>query len=88
MRSEGVPTDFDRGFGEDRITLEADQLLDEFAESSVAYLAQGLVERADAYSDGRDAAMAIAAELRRRQAAGVRFWPDGKSGPSDANHSA
>ncbi|MEX2495411.1 MAG: hypothetical protein WD448_04940 [Woeseia sp.] len=59
-----------------------------------AYLAQGLVDRAPSYDDGPAAALAVAAELRRRQAAGVRFRParerqsDGDSGTSVTNHSA
>lgn len=49
-------------------------LLEEFRNVSVDYLAQGLLDRAEAYDGGVDVAHAIAAELHRRSAAGVRFW--------------
>ena len=57
------------------IDLQADDLVDEFPDADLAYLAAGLESKSDAIDDGQEMALAIAAELRRRAFAGVRKWP-------------
>jgi hypothetical protein len=53
----------------------ADEIVDEFACDNLETLAMKMEAGADAYDEGADTARAIAAELRRRSAAGVRKWP-------------
>jgi hypothetical protein len=52
----------------------ADEIADEFA-YDLETLAMEIEEDADLYDEGVDTARAVAAELRRRSAAGVRKWP-------------
>ncbi|RNJ45827.1 hypothetical protein B5V01_11075 [Mesorhizobium erdmanii] len=56
----------------------ADEVVDEFPHDDLEKLAMQIEEDTDAYEEGADTARAIAAELRRRSAAGVRKW----SGPA------
>jgi hypothetical protein len=53
----------------------ADQVVDEFADDDLVILAAVLEEGVGFYDEGADTDLAIAAELRRRAAAGVRKWP-------------
>ena len=53
----------------------ADQVADEFADDDLMILAAVLEEGVGFYDEGADTDLAIAAELRRRAAAGVRKWP-------------
>ncbi len=56
---------------------EADEMLREMADADPAALADSFERNPGSYDDDPDLAAAIIAELRRRSAAGVRFW----SGP-------
>jgi dihydropteroate synthase len=53
----------------------ADQVVDEFADDDLLILAALLEEGVGFYDEEADTDLAIAAELRRRAAAGVRKWP-------------
>jgi hypothetical protein len=53
----------------------ADEIVDEFPNDDLETLAMLIEKAADAYEEGAHTARAIAAELRRRSAAGVRKWP-------------
>ena len=57
------------------IDLQADDLVDEFSDAELTYLAAGLEAQSDAFDDEQEMAFAVAAELRRRAMAGVRKWP-------------
>ena len=57
------------------IDAQADEIVDEFSDAELASLAAGLEAKPDAYDDGPEMALAVAAELRRRAFAGVRKWP-------------
>jgi hypothetical protein len=59
------------------IRRHADEVVDEFPDDDLQMLAGELESDADAYEEGSQTAHAIAAELRRRAAAGLRKW----SGP-------
>jgi len=65
---------------DDVIRREADRIVDEFPEDTLEVLATDLeIDASDTYEDQAfDIALAIAAELRRRAAAGVRKWPGPK----------
>lgn len=54
---------------------EADETLREMPDAAPAALADELERSAANYDDGAEMAALIAAELRRRAAAGIRFWP-------------
>ena len=58
----------------DVIRREADRVVDEFPNDALEILAADLVG-APYEQEGIDIAVAIAAELLRRSAAGVRKWP-------------
>ena len=60
----------------DAIRREADRIVDEFPEETLDVLATNLeIEASDTYDDAAfETALAIAAELRRRAASGVRKW--------------
>jgi hypothetical protein len=60
----------------DVIRRDADRLVDEFPDDPLDTLAADLeIEASDTYEDQAfETALAIAAELRRRAAAGVRKW--------------
>jgi hypothetical protein len=61
----------------DAIRREADRIVDEFPNDAAEILATDL--ESDAYEDEAfGTVLAIAAELRRRAAAGVRKWPGPK----------
>jgi hypothetical protein len=59
----------------DAIQRYADEVVDEFAHDDLMILAAVLEEGVGFYDEGADTDLAIAAELRRRAAAGVRKWP-------------
>lgn len=54
---------------------EADDTLREMPDAEPAALADSLERSAASYDDGAEMAALIVAELRRRAAAGIRFWP-------------
>ena len=56
---------------------EADEVLREMLDAEPGSLADSLERSVASYADGPEMAVLIIAELRRRAAAGVRFW----SGP-------
>jgi hypothetical protein len=58
----------------DMIRHQADKLVDEFPDDALGVLAADL-ESDTEHQEGLARALAIAAELRRRAAAGVRKWP-------------
>jgi hypothetical protein len=60
----------------DVIRRQADRLVDEFPDDPLEILAADLeIEASDTYEDEAfETALAVAAELRRRSAAGVRKW--------------
>jgi hypothetical protein len=62
----------------DMVRRQADGVVDAFPDDALTILAAELELDADAYEEGREAALAIAAELRRRSTAGVRKWPGPK----------
>ena len=53
----------------------ADEVVDEFPHEDLAALAAEIEQEVGASDPGSDTDLAIAAELRRRAAAGVRKWP-------------
>jgi hypothetical protein len=53
----------------------ADEVVDEYAHDDLVTLAREIEEDVGFYDEGADTARSIAAELRRRAAAGVRKWP-------------
>lgn len=53
----------------------ADEVVDEFAHDDLMVLAAVMEGGVGFYDEGADTDLAIAAELRRRAAAGVRKWP-------------
>ena len=53
----------------------ADEVVDEFAHDDLMILAAVMEGGVGFYDEGADTDLAIAAELRRRAAAGVRKWP-------------
>lgn len=55
---------------------EADEMLREMWDEPVDALADSFEKSAASYDGGPDMAAAVLADLRRRVAAGVRFWPD------------
>lgn len=57
------------------VRREADEIAMEYDASPLSALADELERKADAYDGGPELAHAVAAELRRRDAAGVRVWP-------------
>ncbi len=56
------------------ISREADLLLREFPDSSVAYLRKAIQERAEVFRGDGAAARVLVAELTRRLEAGKRYW--------------
>jgi hypothetical protein len=60
----------------DVIRRQADRLVDDFPDDPLEILAADLeIEASDTYEDEAfETALAVAAELRRRSAAGVRKW--------------
>jgi hypothetical protein len=60
----------------DEVLAAADDLVDEFEAVDLINLADA-VERASGGEPDAAAFQAVAAELRRRAAAGVRLWPSG-----------
>ena len=56
------------------IRREADLLLKEFPDSSVAYLRKAIQERGEVFRGDGAAAKSLVAELTQRLAAGKRFW--------------
>lgn len=58
------------------IVAEADEILRTHPHASAAALADDLERNPDAYDQGIEAARAVAAELRQRDAAGLNFRPD------------
>jgi hypothetical protein len=65
----------EKSLSAEAIRRHADEVVDEFPYDNLETLAMQIEEDADAYEEGADTARAIAAELRRRAAAGVRKWP-------------
>ena len=61
----------------DMIRRQADRIVDEYPDQALEVLAADLESDTDD-EEGLETAMAIAAELRRRAAAGVRKWPGPK----------
>ncbi len=57
------------------VRREADQLLTDMPETPLLALASELEAKALVFDEGPQMAHEIASELRRRAAAGVRFWP-------------
>jgi D-serine deaminase-like pyridoxal phosphate-dependent protein len=53
----------------------ADEVVDEFPHDDLVTLAAVIEEDVGFHDEGADTDQAIAAELRRRAAAGVRKWP-------------
>ena len=53
----------------------ADEVVDEYPHDDLVTLAIEIEEDAGFYDEGAGTDLAIAAELRRRAAAGVRKWP-------------
>ena len=64
--------------GERWIRAEADALLNDMPDMDILAAATELEAKAGVYDGGAQTACKIAAELRRRAAAGVRFWPPPK----------
>ena len=62
----------------DMVRHEADKLVDEFPDDALGVLA-AVLESDTEDQEGLATALAIATELRRRAAAGVRKWPAPKS---------
>lgn len=58
------------------ITAEADEILQTYPDAGAAELAADLERNPEAYDQGIEALRAVAAELRQREAAGLRFRPD------------
>ena len=56
------------------VRTEADQLLADMPETPLLALAAELEAKAAVFDGGPQMARDVAAELRRRAAAGVRFW--------------
>lgn len=54
-------------------------IVEDYPDTDLTALAEGLEASPDAYEDGPDVAVAVAAELRRRARVGVRKWPGPKS---------
>jgi len=52
-----------------------DEVVDEYANDDLVTLATEMEQDVGFCDDGADTARSIAAELRRRAAAGVRKWP-------------
>jgi hypothetical protein len=65
------------------VRREADEIATEYEDSSLDALADELDRKADAYDGGPESAAAVASELRRRAAAGVRVWPGPMRSPED-----
>jgi hypothetical protein len=59
----------------ERIRRYADEVVDEYPDDDPATLATEIEEDIDFYDEVARTDLAIAAELRRRAAAGVRKWP-------------
>lgn len=62
------------------VRCEADDIVDQYEDADLSALADELERKADVCDQGGEMAFAVAAELRRRAAAGIRHWP----GPSAA----
>ena len=60
------------------IRRHADEIVDEFPHDDLMTLAAEIEEDVGFYDEGADTDLAVAAELRRRAAAGVRKWPGPK----------
>jgi hypothetical protein len=59
----------------DAIHRYADEVVDEFARDDLVILAAAMEGGVGFYDEGADTDLAIAAEFRKRAAAGVRKWP-------------
>jgi hypothetical protein len=57
------------------VRTETDELLREMWDTDLLSLASSFERSAASYDGGPEMAAAIVSELRRRAAAGVRFWP-------------
>lgn len=57
------------------VLAEADDIVRSFPDQPVVDLAEELERSLEAYDQGKDAGRAVVAELRARDAAGVKFWP-------------
>ena len=61
------------------IQRHVDKVVDEYPHDDLMTLAAEFEEGVGFYDEGADTDLAIAAELRRRAAAGVRKWPGPKA---------
>ena len=57
------------------VRYEADEIASEYKDADLISWVGELERKADVYDGGPEMALQVAAELRRRAAAGVRHWP-------------